>query len=88
MQKPKEFLFVGDNWDIDTLNQKDLLNYGVRIIDSDEFVKQLNKGKSFAHQFLFYNDTISKEAEAMPLSVSGLFLSSFIFLSGSACLTK
>lgn len=64
LQKPKEFLFVGDDWNIDAANQKSLLNFGIRIIDSDRFVEQLRKGKSFAHQFLIYNNAISSEAES------------------------
>lgn len=65
LQKPKEFLFVGDGWESNLQNRKNLLNYGVRVIKSDEFVKLLRKGKSFAHQFLIYNNAISTEAETL-----------------------
>lgn len=65
LQKPKEFLFVGDDWDMNAVSRRNLLNCGVCIVDSKEFVKQLRKGKSFAHQFLFYTDAVSVEAETM-----------------------
>ena len=65
LQKPKDFLFVGNDWGIDTSTQKKLLNCGIRVVDSDEFIKLLHKGKSFSHQFLIYNDHVSKDAEIM-----------------------
>ena len=64
LQKPKEFLFVGDNWGINP-NQKALFNYGLLIVGADQFVQDMNSGKSYAHQFLVYNDSITKEAEEM-----------------------
>ncbi len=65
LQKPKEFLFVGDGWGNDTSSQKKLLNCGIRVVDSDEFVKLLHNGKTSSHQFLIYNDHVSKDAEIM-----------------------
>lgn len=67
LQKPKDFLFVGDEWGIDASSQKKLLNCGICFINSNEFVKLLRKGKSFSHQFLIYNDAVSEEAKTMLL---------------------
>ena len=64
LQKPKEFLFIGDNWGINP-NQNALFNYGLLIVGADQFIRDMNSGKSYAHQFLIYNDSITKEAEEM-----------------------
>lgn len=56
VQKPKEFLFVG-NWD-GVCDKKRLLNYGIQFIKSEDFMKELINGKSFPHQFLIYDDTL------------------------------
>jgi hypothetical protein len=58
MQKPKEFLFVG-NW-AKVKDRNRLLTYGVRFVESKVFMDDLIKGKSFSHQFLIYDDTLCK----------------------------
>ena len=63
LPKPKEILLVGD-WGINP-NQKALFNYGLLIVGADQFVQDMNSGKSYAHQFLVYNDSITKEAEEL-----------------------
>ena len=63
--KSKEFLFVGDNWGVDSLTPQKLLNCGIQIVDSAKFVEKINKGESFVHQFLLYNDSISNNAEEL-----------------------
>lgn len=60
--KSKEFLFVGDNWGVDSPTTQKLLNCGIQIVDSAKFVEKINKGESFVHQFLLYNDSISNNA--------------------------
>ena len=63
LPKPKDILLVGE-WGINP-NQKTMFNYGLHIIKSDQFVEDMKSGKSYAHQFLIYNDSITKEAEEM-----------------------
>lgn len=63
LPKPKEILLVGD-WGINP-NQKVLFNYGLLIVGADQFVQDMRSGKSYAHQFLVYNDSITKEAEEL-----------------------
>lgn len=63
LPKPKEILLVGD-WGINP-NQKALFNYGLLIVGTDQFVQDMKSGKSYAHQFLVYNDSITKEAEEL-----------------------
>lgn len=58
LQKPAEFLFVGE-WDVDELRRKELLNCGIRFIESDDFVNAMENGISFAHPFLLYQDNVS-----------------------------
>ena len=63
LQKPKEFLFVGD-WDVTDKEKKQLLNYGIQFITADEFCKAMEAEKAFAHQFLIYQDMISEKPES------------------------
>ena len=63
LPKPKDILFVGD-WGINS-NQKALFNYGLFIVGTEQFVQDMKSGKSYAHQFLVYNDSITKEAEEL-----------------------
>ena len=66
LMKSKEFLLVGNNWGVDPddpLTHIKLLNCGIQVVDSDEFVELINTGVSFGHQFLLYNDNISEKTE-------------------------
>lgn len=63
LPKPKDILLVGD-WGINP-NQKALFNYGLFIVGTEQFVQDMKSGKSYAHQFLVYNDSITKEAEEL-----------------------
>ncbi len=64
LQKPKEFLFVGE-WDVDGHKKTELLNCGIRFIESDEFVNAMEDGVSFAHPFLLYQDNVSDQVEEL-----------------------
>lgn len=64
LQKPAEFLFVGE-WDVDELRKKELLNCGIRFIESDDFVNAMEDGVSFAHPFLLYQDNVSDQVEEL-----------------------
>ena len=77
LQKPKEFLLVGDwkmcerkeNEDEETWKQRELaikkqqLNCGFQIITVDEFCQAMKDGKAFAHRFLIYQSDISPKAK-------------------------
>lgn len=64
VQKPKEFLFVGE-WGINDENyKKKLRNVGIEFISEDKFCDAMKERKSFPHQFLFYKSTISKSARS------------------------
>lgn len=58
IQKPKEFLFIGD-WNISTDKQKNMLNHGITFIREEEFVESMDKTISFPHRFLIYQDNVS-----------------------------
>lgn len=66
--KPKEFIFVGDDWSLDG-NQEDdrqkklqLLKYaGIEFMKCGEFKSALDSGTAFAHQFLIYDSTLAAE---------------------------
>lgn len=61
MQKPKEFLFVGD-WELAEETEKQLMNIGIQFISAENFRNAMTEGKAFAHQFLLYaNDCTDKE---------------------------
>lgn len=62
VQKPKEFLFVG-NWDVADAKKKELLNFGIQFISEDDFNKAMGVEKAFAHQFLIYDNTVSAEVK-------------------------
>lgn len=53
MQKPKEFLFVGD-WDVDEDRKKEMANIGLRFVGEEDFLYAMKQGVSFPHPFLFY----------------------------------
>lgn len=55
VQKPKEFLFVG-NWDdVDSVSKNTLLSKGVGFLSFEDFRDLLKKGKPFAHEYLLYD---------------------------------
>lgn len=64
LQKPKEFLLVG-NWPVEESKMNELLNYGIRFIQSDDFVKAVEEGTSFVHPFLLYQDTVSERVKEL-----------------------
>lgn len=79
VQKPKEILLVGDDWRICTKEEneneeqwkekeenirKQLLNYGIQIIKTNEFKTAMKEGVSFAHQFLLYSTEVSQAVNA------------------------
>ena len=61
VQKPKEFLFVvKEKYKlIDKGTEKQLLNIGVQFISEKDFFKDMKAEKSFAHQFLLYDENVS-----------------------------
>ena len=62
VQKPKEFLFVG-NWVVDDMTKKKLFNRGIQFIKADKFCEAMDAEKAFAHQFLIYQKDISEDAK-------------------------
>ncbi len=63
VQKPKEFLFVG-NWVVDDMTKKKLFNRGIQFIKADKFCEAMDAEKAFAHQFLIYQEDISEDAKS------------------------
>jgi len=61
VQKPKEFLFVGE-WDVNEPQKKELRNFGIEFISDEDFCAAIEAGKTLPHQFLLYNNSISEEA--------------------------
>lgn len=64
LQKPKEFLFVGDGWgqlwqsdDIRGQCENDLLRLGVQFVSVSDFKKCMDTGKAYVHSFLVYDAT-------------------------------
>ena len=69
VQKPKEFLFVGD-WKIceqegeqEGAIRRQLLNCGIQFITAKKFCEAMEAEKAFAHQFLIYQEGISEDIE-------------------------
>ena len=62
INKSKEILLVGD-WNIDKSKNKEMFNLGIEFITEHKFVKDLGKGKSFAHRFLIYQDKSSSNVK-------------------------
>lgn len=57
IQKPKEFLFVG-NWDaVDEISKNTLRSKGVEFRSFVEFKELMEKGKAFAHTYLLYDSS-------------------------------
>ena len=65
VQKPKEFLFVGDDWKVanNSGRKTKLRRIGVQFVTQKEFMAALGQGKPFAHQFLFYSHSLSEKAK-------------------------
>lgn len=68
LQKPKEFLFVGDTWTLDgELEQNNkvirgrLLNAGIQFLNNDVLVDAMRIGQAFAHQFMIYDQSVDTE---------------------------
>lgn len=59
LQKPKEFLFVGDGWEkqVDSKRRNEWLRLGVEIMSASQFRAAMDSGKAFSHQFLVYDET-------------------------------
>lgn len=70
LKRPSEILFVGD-WFIDSNATEDkkyktsLLYTGIHFINSQSFVKAINNGIAFPHQFIVYNSDINKDAKEL-----------------------
>ena len=65
LQKPKEFLFVGD-WEVNDQRERELLDCGIHFIKSDDFETAMNNGTSFTHPFLIYQkSTLSTVKELL-----------------------
>lgn len=62
LQKPKEFLFVGE-WDVDEDKKKKLINCGIRILGTDDFVNEIMKGNPIEHPFLLYQDNVCEKVK-------------------------
>lgn len=62
LQKPKEFLLVG-NWCVTDEKKKQLLNYGIQFLTDEEFCTAMKSEKAFAHQFLIYQEGVSGEVK-------------------------
>ena len=69
LQKPEEFLFVGE-WDVDELKKDELLNCGIRFIEPDDFIIAMEEGISFAHPFLLYHENAPDEVKELLSDVS------------------
>lgn len=64
VQKPKEFLFVGEWSIINDGFKKKLRNFGIEFISNKEFCTAMTAGKTFPHQFLLYNKNIREKAKS------------------------
>ena len=64
MQKPKEFLLVG-NFDVAYSKKNAVDKEGVQFISEEDFAKAISDGKSFAHPFLFYPNNVSDKTKAL-----------------------
>ena len=63
MQKPKEFLLVGDWNDVTGSKKRELVNMGIHFVDDKALISSLNKRVSFAQQFLLYKGDVSQETK-------------------------
>lgn len=59
VQKPKEFLFIGDWSQVDSTSRKTLQSKGVEFSSFDDFDEKLRMGKAFAHTYLLYDATLA-----------------------------
>lgn len=62
LQKPKEFLFVGE-WDVDEDKKKELINCGIRILGTDDFINEIMEGKPIEHPFLLYQESVCEKVK-------------------------
>ena len=64
MQKPKEFLLVG-NFDVADSKKDAVGKEGVQFIIEEDFAKAMSDGKSFAHPFLLYSNNVSDKTKVL-----------------------
>ena len=64
MQKPKEFLLVG-NFDVADPKKDAVGKEGVQFISEEDFAKTMSDGKSFAHPFLLYSNNVSDKTKVL-----------------------
>lgn len=64
VKKPQELLFVG-NWNVEEKEWKKWSNVGVGFIGEDDFVNSMERGKSFSHPFLIYNEDLTEKTLAL-----------------------
>lgn len=59
LQKPKEFLFVGDNWWklFNKQKRNNLLRLGIQFVSTSDFKESIDAGEAFSHPFLIYDET-------------------------------
>ncbi len=55
VQKPKEFLFVGDWRQVESTSQKTLRSKGIEFMSFDDFEEAMRREKAFAHAYLLYD---------------------------------
>lgn len=60
LQKPKEFLLVGNWREIADSKKKEFDSLGIQFISLKKFYNSLKKGTSYAHQFILYKDNETK----------------------------
>lgn len=64
VQKPKEFLLVG-NFDVADSKKDAVGKEGVQFISEEDFAKAMSDGKSFAHPFLLYSNNVSDKTKVL-----------------------
>lgn len=64
VQKPKEFLLVG-NFDVADSKKDAVGKEGVQFISEEDFAKAMSDGKSFAHPFLLYPYNVSDKTKTL-----------------------
>lgn len=64
LQKPKEFLLVGD-YQIDSAMKEKNIKDGVQFISEEDFTKAMRDRQSFSHPFLLYVDKLNDETKKL-----------------------
>lgn len=64
IQKPKEFLLVGD-FGIEVFQKDAACKEGVQFINEEDFAKVIEGRKTFAHPFLLYPNNLSDKTKAL-----------------------